>query len=423
MTGAILRLPTPHQGQRTVLSDPARFKWLAAGRRWRKTTLAMTAAILAAIDGRVVFWGSNTYDQCRIAWAETRKAARDIATFSQSRMEATFPTNGRIIYRSLDNPDNARGHTADGVVIDEASLVRSEAWHEVLRPVISDTGGWALFIGTPKGRNWFYREHVAAHDRADARSWQIPTLGVEIVDGQLIRRPHPLENPDFGFAEAEAMFRSLPERTFRQEFLAEFIEDAGLVFRNVRAVSTLGLGEPQAGHIYVMGVDWARSYDWTVLSVLDATTRQQVALERFNRIDYQFQLARLKALYDVWHPVDIVAEANAMGAPLIEQMLREGLPVTAFTTTMQTKTQIVEALALAIERREVTLLYNETQMAELEAYDMERLPSGSFRYSAPQGMHDDTVMALALAWYGIGQAQAPLEGIYVYEDRIHISPY
>jgi hypothetical protein len=405
------------------MRHPARFKYLAAGRRWRKTTLAMITAVMAALDGRTVFWGSNTYDQSRIGMAETRKATGAVAQFNQTRMEALFPTGGKIVFRSLDNPDNARGHTADGIVIDEASLVVPEAWYEVLRPVISDTGGWALFIGTPKGRNWFWRESMAAADHADTAAWQIPTLGVEIRDGRLYRKPHPLENPDFLFAEAEAMFRSMPERTFRQEFMAEFIEDAGLVFRNVREVSRLRPGSLSANHAYVMGVDWARSYDWTVLSIIDATARQQVAIDRFNRIDYQFQLERLKAQAEMWRPGVIVAEANAMGTPLIEQLQRDGLPVIAFTTTAQSKAQIIEGLALAIERGDVALLNNETQIAELEAYDMVRLPGGMFRYSAPQGMHDDTVMALALAWAGANEPAAPPEGIYVYDERVTISPF
>jgi len=351
-------------------------------------------------------------------------AAGGIAEFRKGDMEVTIPPgNGIVSFISLDNPDNARGKTAQLAIIDEAGFVVAQAWHEVIRPMLSDNNGASLFLGTPKGRNWFFREYLSANDRADAKSWQIPTLGVEIRDGKLVRKPHPLENPDFSFAEAEAMFRTMPERTFRQEFLAEFIEDAGLVFRNVRAVSTARRAEPDSAHTYIMGVDWARSYDWTVLSIVDATTRRQVAMDRFNRIDYQFQLGRLKALAVKWQPAQIVAEANAMGTPLIEQMQRDGLPVTAFTTTAQNKGQIIEALALAIERGEVTLLDDETQINELEAYDMERLPSGSFRYSAPQGMHDDTVMALALAWAGVFVPEVPPEGIYVYDDRVEISPY
>ena len=114
-------------------------------------------------------------------------------------------------------------------------------------------------MGTPLGHNWFWRECQAAKDAPDSAFWQAPTLGVAIVDGKLVRRPHLMENSSFPFAEAERMFESLPAKTFEQEFLAAFVDDAGLVFRGVRGISTLQPGMPEAGHSYIMGVDWARS--------------------------------------------------------------------------------------------------------------------------------------------------------------------
>jgi len=360
----------------------------------------MTISVEAALRGQVVLWGAPTYDQCNIGWSEMSRAAGGVADFNRSRMTVSFPTGGQVIFRSLDDPDNARGHTADGVVLDEAPMIRAEAWYEVVRPIISDTQGWALIMGTPKGRNWFWREWVGAANHADSMAWQIPTLGVAIRDGRLVRAKHPLENPDFQFAEAVRIFQSVPQKTFEQEFLAQFIEDAGLVFRNVRMVSTAQPGQPVAGGRYVFGVDWARDYDWTVISAIDGVARRQVAIERFNQVDYAFQLGRLRAMVERWRPELIVAEMNAMGTPLVESLQREGLPVQGFTTTASSKTAVIEGLALALERGALTLLTDETQIAELQAYDMERLPGGTFRYGAPSGMHDDTVIALALAWHG-----------------------
>jgi len=360
----------------------------------------MTISVEAALRGQVVLWGAPTYDQCNIGWSEMSRAAGGVADFNRSRMTVSFPTGGQVIFRSLDDPDNARGHTADGVVLDEAPMIRAEAWYEVVRPIISDMQGWALIMGTPKGRNWFWREWVGAANHADSMAWQIPTLGVAIRDGRLVRAKHPLENPDFQFAEAVRIFQSVPQKTFEQEFLAQFIEDAGLVFRNVRMVSTAQPGQPVAGGRYVFGVDWARDYDWTVISAIDGVARRQVAIERFNQVDYAFQLGRLRAMVERWRPELIVAEMNAMGTPLVESLQREGLPVQGFTTTASSKTAVIEGLALALERGALTLLADETQIAELQAYDMERLPGGTFRYGAPSGMHDDTVIALALAWHG-----------------------
>ena len=129
---------------------------MACGRRWRKTTLKMAIAVEAANVGQHVIWGAPTYDQVRIGWTEAKRAAGTVAQFAQTRMIAEFPSGGRIIYRSLDDPDNARGHTADLVIVDEVGMVKPAAWYEVLRPMLMDTGGSAFLGGTPNGRNWFF---------------------------------------------------------------------------------------------------------------------------------------------------------------------------------------------------------------------------------------------------------------------------
>jgi len=203
---ATIRLPMPHKGQRHVIQHARRFNWLSAGRRWRKTTLAMSIVVEAALGGGTYIWGAPTYDQVRIGMEECRRATGGVAHFNLSRMTAVIPqTNGVIVFRSLDNPDNVRGYTADGVVIDEAAFVKREAWIEVLRPMLIDTGGWAWGIGTPKGRNWFYSEFIKAQDHDDYMAWQIPTRGVRVTGGELVSDPHPLENPSVPFSEIVQM--------------------------------------------------------------------------------------------------------------------------------------------------------------------------------------------------------------------------
>jgi hypothetical protein len=87
-----------------------------------------------------------------------------------------------------------------------------------------------------------------------------------------------------------------------------------------------------------------------------------------------------------------------MGEPLIEQLQRQGLPVQPFITTNATKAAAIDALSLAFERGELTILSDPVLVGELQAYEAQRLPSGMLRYTAPEGMHDDTVISLALAW-------------------------
>ncbi|MBV6425321.1 MAG: hypothetical protein NAOJABEB_03138 [Steroidobacteraceae bacterium] len=405
-----VRLPYPHPGQQEVRRNAKRFNWLSAGRRWRKTTLCMAIAVEAAIEKKGTYiWGAPTFDQVRIGFDETKRAVGNYAAFNISRMVAEFPNGGRIIYRSLDNPDNARGYTADGVVMDESAYVKQEAWYEVLRPMLIDTDGWAWLVGTPKGRNWYWTEHARALDRADSNAWQVPTLGVEIVGSRLERKPHPLENPDVPFVEVEHLFRTMPERTFQQEILAQFIESSGQVFRRVMEAATAPPDAgPQAGHEYIIGVDWARDNDWTVLTVLDTTERAVVSIDRFNQIDYVVQLGRLSGAVERWRPLVVIAESNSMGQPLIDMLRRTDIPVRPFNTTNASKTAAIDALALAFEQGALRIPPDPVLISELQAYEMERLPSGLMRYSAPEGMHDDCVMSLALAWSAVGTAAGHL---------------
>lgn len=411
MIGKTIRLPKPHNGQLAVLQSNKRFKWVSAGRRWRKTTLAMIIAVNRALAKETIIWGAPTYDQCRVGWDELVYAAGDVATFNQTRMEAHFPGGGRILFRTLDNPSHKRGHGANGIIIDEASYIPESAYYEVLQPMIADTEGWGVYIFTPNGHNWTWRESIAALDREDSAFWQIPTLGVQVVNGQLVRKPHPLENPSFPFTEAQRLYETLPERVFKAEFMAEFLEGSGAVFRRIDEAATLEMQvNPIAGHEYVMGCDWAMSNDFTAIAVLDLTTKQMVALDRFNGIDWSLQRGRLKALYDHWKPRVVVAEENSIGSPNIEALVREGVRIRSFKTTAQSKPPLIESLVLAFERLELHILDNPILKAELTAYERRVSPAtGRSQYTAPEGMHDDTVIALALAW------SEAAHGLHLYE--------
>ena len=113
------------------------------------------------------------------------------------------------------------------------------------------------------------------------------------------------------------------------------------------------------------------------------------------------QCERLKVLSEQWQPEQIIAEQNSIGQPIIEQLTRDGLRIDSFTTTNASKAQVIDALALAFEREDIRILNDPVMIGELVAYQAERLPSGLLRYGAPSGHHDDTVMALAIAWSAV----------------------
>lgn len=391
----VLAFPgTFHAGQLAVGRHPARFRVLAAGRRWGKTRLAVALAFAHASRGERVWWVAPSYPMAQVGWRELTALARPVPRVVARLSTRTLhcPGGGWVQVRSADDPDSLRGEGLDFVVLDECAFMREEAWTQALRPALSDRQGRALFLSTPRGRNWYWRlwHYAATADDPAWQAFQFPTS----------------TNPYIAPAELAQAQAGLPERIFRQEYLAEFLEDGGGIFRHVQAAATatpVPCAEP--GHAYIIGVDWGKYQDWTVYSVLDVTAAAQVHQDRFHRVDYAVQLDRLRALAARYAPLAIVAERNAMGEPLVEQLQRDGLPIQAFTTTQASKPQLIERLALAFERGALRILPDPVLLSELEAYEGTRLPSGTLRYGAPQGLHDDCVMALALAWWGARQGE------------------
>jgi hypothetical protein len=342
-----------------------------------------------AVMSYPVAWFSPTYKMLIEMWREAvRTFAPITARRSVQERRIEYVTGGMLEFWSLDNPDVARGRKYRRVVIDEAAMVPNlmDAWQYAIRPTLADYNGDAWFLSTPKGRNGFWQlwqrgQDVEAHP--DWRSWQMPS-GV---------------NPRLAQSELDEMRATLPESAYRQEIEAAFLDDGGSVFRNIRACLTAPETTPEqhAGHMLVMGGDWAREADFTALSVGCLTCRCEVARDRFNQVDYHVQTQRLRALSDRWGVSAILTELNSIGAPVFEMLQRDGLPVFGFTTTATTKPPLIENLALAFERSEWQWQPDPVWTAELEAYERTVSPTtGRSSYSAPAGAHDDTVMARAL---------------------------
>ena len=299
-------------------------------------------------------------------------------------MSVIMANGGEVRIRSADNPDSLRGEGLDFVVCDEYAFMKAEAWSEALRPALSDKLGRALFIGTPRGRNHF---------------WELYQRGVRGDDGYQSFTYPTAANPYIQASEIEAARKELPELIFRQEYLAEFIDDSGGVFRRIQEVAKLSpLSAPLPDHSYIAGVDVASAVDYTVVCILDATTHEMVYMDRFNRVDYNVLIDRLEAIYQRWHLTTMKIESNSIGQPVIDQLYSRGLSIIPFTTTNATKQVIIQNLQAAFEHDELAIINDPVLVNELLSFESKRNPSGSFAYSAPEGMHDDCVMSLAIAW-------------------------
>ncbi len=382
-----LHLPKLHPAQARIKQEAKRFNVLDCGRRFGKDTLGHEVILEPALDGFPVVWFAPTYRMMLDTFTEIAQLLRPISTkvnAGEHRIELV--THGIVDMWSLDSPDVARGRKYKLAVVNEAALVPGlfDAWQAVIRPTLADYQGGAWFLSTPKGRNGFWSLYQQATDglHDDWRGWHYATS----------------DNPFISRTEIEAMRESMPERTYQQEILAEFTENQGAIFRNVRAVCTQREKEsPDAhkGHTLVMGVDWAKQYDFTRLRVGCRECRRCVDWDGFNQIDFHFQRDRLKVLADRWGVQDILAESNSIGEPNIEELQRSGLPVRGFATTATSKPPLIESLALAIERGEWKLPLEDAD--EFESYELKVNPNTNRpTYSAPEGGHDDRVIADAL---------------------------
>lgn len=379
-------MPALHAGQLEVWNAMDRFTWLACGRRWGKTRMAGLWLTEGALLGSTVnWWVAPTYKMASVAWRLLKSLCMQVPGTRKNETDRVLElrTGGVIEVRSADDPDSLRSEGLDRLVMDECAFTKEAAWTEALRPALSDREGRGLFVSTPKGRNWFWRHYNAT--LAGYAHFTYPTSS----------------NPYIKPGEIEQARLSIADRIFRQEYLAEFIEDAGSVFRNVAKLSTLKpLDRPEEGRQYYAGVDWGKHADFTAIAVYDDLKRQ-VYLDRFNRVDYVVQINRIANLHKRFRMSQIVVETNSVGEPNLERMVRDGLPVVGFQTTNRSKAGAVEAFEAGLDHEEIGLLDDETQISELQAFEATQTTGGLTRYAAPEGMHDDTVIANILAYSAI----------------------
>lgn len=391
-------LPRLHEPQRRIIRESKRFNVVACGRRFGKSVLGIDRAIHAALEGYPVGYYAPTHKMLTEVWRELVELVGPVvARKSAQEHRVELLTGGVVDMWSLDAGDTSRGRRYRRAIIDEAAMVVGllDTWNAVIRPTLTDFKGDAWFLSTPKGINGFhvlYQRGVLNKDKW--ASWHMPTTANPYIDPE----------------EIEEARRETPSDLFRQEYEAEFISGAGAVFRNLDACLVLKQSTPDqhAGHRIVAGVDWAMAQDFTVISVVCAECCEEVALDRFNKIDYGFQRDRLTTIVRQWNVVDVLGEENSIGKPNIDQLYSEGLPIRGFQTTAQSKGPLVRSMALALEREEFKFLDDATARAEMLAYKAKINPdTNRVSFSAPSGQHDDTVIARCLA---LKAALDPLPG-------------
>jgi len=380
-----------HEGQCRVRDGAARWNVLECGRRFGKTVLGEWLALRkAAKDGQPVAWVAPTFKLLAEVWRDVKgKAANVITEASEQEKRLGFMSGGSIDFWSIERPDAGRGRKYARVIIDEAGIARNlqEAWEGALRPTLTDLKGDAWFLGTPKGKNYFH--HLFARGQSGDPDWISWRLGT-------------VDNPYISPAEVEDARKMLPEAVFKQEFLGIPADDGGNPFglSAIRScIGPLSTAEPVA-----WGVDLAKSEDYTVAIGLD----ESGAVCRFER--WQSPWAEtLERVSRLIGQTPTACDSTGVGDPIVEALQRRAFHlVESFKFTSQSKQQIIEGVAVAIQTQAIR--YPDGPIVqELESFEYEYSKTG-VRYSAAPGLHDDCVCALALAVYKLRQPAGLLIG-------------
>ena len=215
-----------HPAQLDIFHSPARFKVVAAGRRFGKSYLSAVTLILEGLKdvneagynlkGKDVYYVAPTFQQGKdIMWGLLKDLGQDVITDTHENTASATLINGRkICIKGSDRPDTLRGVGLSYVVLDEYASMRPETWEQILRPTLADVKGSALFIGTPAGKNHFYDLFM---DSRENDSWE--TFSYLSTD-----------NPFLDSSEIDAARKTMSAQSFKQEFEASFQSFGGNIF-------------------------------------------------------------------------------------------------------------------------------------------------------------------------------------------------
>ena len=395
----------PRWYQLNALTDPRRFKVLVLSRQSGKTSLAINALIHAAFqpgnEGKVFHYVFPQKTQAKKAVWDAPNMIRQyiptelIAKKNDTELKIEF-INGSMLYiLGADNFDSLRGMRVQGVILDEYAQMKPAVFDEIYMPILTSTKGFCWFIGTPKGTNDFYSKLNFAKNHPD--QWQ--AIEVKASEAGVLSRA------DLDFARSQ-----MTESNFLQEFEVVFHDGGSGVFRRVRNNIAPTLKEPEIGKSYKMGLDLARHSDWTVITVIDRHTHEMVYMDRFNQIDWNLQKARIESSARRYNNAIITMDSSSMGDVISEDLRRVGLQVNDFVYTNLSKKNLIENLALLIEQGKIRYPDIPEMIAELEAFTYEYMPiTRQVRYGAPDGLHDDIVNSLALAYWQVGEKLPALD--------------
>jgi len=324
---------------------------------------------------------------------------------------AVYYKNGSIQrFAGCEDVDKHRGINPIDVVFDEFSEEPEQIWTAIIQPVLRENGGTATFIFTPKGKNHSWKLIQKALDNKE--EWFVSIKGVK--DTEIFTEP-----------QLEEIRRNTPQALYAQEYECEFTEGAGQFFRRIHQnIYDQSRELPEEGD-FQLGVDLAKYQDWTVLTPFNLNHFIVYPQDRFNQVDWNLQKARVEAMARRFGDALIVPDSTGVGDPIVEDLKNRGLNVygengEGFKFTEQSRERLLSNLAILLEQDKIKIPNDEGLISELESFRYELTERGKIKVTVPEGMHDDRVMSLALAVWGVNTPVRPdyYQMNQVYQNRM-----
>jgi len=367
-----IRLPKPHPGQMEVLKHDARFKVLMCGRRWGKSLLAQTQAITKIFRQQRVAYITPTFLLAKSFFRDVSALLPpELCEVNKSDLIIRHGT-GELRFFTGERLENMRGLKFHHAIIDEAPYLKDleNDWQNIVRPTLTDYEGTALFVSTPRGKDFFYS--LTLRNDANWHSWHFTTY----------------DNPFMPVSEIELAKKELPPPVFEQEYMANPQENQNNPF-GIAAID-LCTAPLSTNPVVYYGIDLAKSVDYTVVVGLDEHGHM-CYFDRWQS-DWQTTKNKLMALTKARHGY---IDSTGVGDVVTEEVVKTQRFLEGFKFTKTSKQQLMEGLQAAIHQKKIK--YNEATANELKVFEYS-LRNGTVKYEARNGFNDDAVMALAMAW-------------------------
>jgi len=383
----------PHLKQKeihnSIINESYKYYILNIGRQFGKTMLGINQMLYWSINhkGCNIAWVTPIYKQSKKVFDEMEKVTKSSGLFEYNRSDLTISGfNSQIQFFSGERPDNIRGNTFDYLIVDEMAFTRPELWSEVLSATVLVKGKKVIFISTPKGKNHFYQLSLQPNYDNRYKYFHYSSYDNPMIDAE----------------DLEERKRSLPKHIFEQEYLAKFIDNASGLFKNVDSCVIKPAERTQK---LFGGLDIGRADDYTVLTILNKNY-QMVYVQRWRQQEWSKIIDEVATKIREYN-AEIFVEVNNQGDVFYEMLQNKVYNnVQPYVTSTATKPIMIEDLAVHFENKDIGILNESWLVDELNAFTyIYNEKTRRVQYGAPQGVHDDGVMSLALAVQSIKKNQ------------------